>query len=288
MLRRLAAGPREAELREIHHSLLTTSRRLEISMSLKKVGAGQLTPSTRALRGWISFLSDWEDLAGYARAVERARPLLDAAAKQTRRWKGPVWLHLRPMRGMYQARQKRDGVELSLPTGAVCFSADAFGAVARTVFLDDLAAKRQVLGFMQSEEFAAISAELVVLSGAVDEAKGETYDLNEIFDRVNAAYFDGRVKRPKLFWSRSLTRRKFGHYDWVGDAVMISRTLDSAKAPEFVVDFIMYHELLHKVHGLRWSGGKQYAHTAAFYRDEKKFKQYDQAEARLKLLARSK
>lgn len=285
MLRRLAAAPAEAELRELHHSLTTTSRRLEISMSLKRVAPEHMTATTRSLRGWVAFLSDWDDLSGYIEAVCIATPLVEDAIRRQRRWKPPARLYLRPMRGLYQLRQSRDGLELSLPTASVCFNAADFRALMSYVFGGDVAAKRHVLDRMQSEEFQAISAELDVLGGAVDAARGEVYDLNEVFDRINLQYFRGEVKRPKLFWSRSLTRRKFGHYDWVGDAVMISRTLDDAKVPSYVVDFVMYHELLHKTLGLRWSGQRQYAHTAEFYRREKRFARIKEAEATLKRLA---
>ena len=285
-LRRLASASGEPQLRELHHALSTTSRRLEISVSLQRLDSAQLTPTTRSLRAWVAFLSEWEDLLGYVEAVRIATPLIEDSVRRQRRWKPPVRLYLRPMRGVYQLRQRRDGLDVSLPTPAVCFNPADFTALMSYMFDGEVSAKRHVLDRMQSEEFQAIQAELDVLAGSVDAARGETYDLNDIFDRINVQYFGGQVKRPKLFWSRSLTRRKFGHYDWVGDAVMISRTLDDAKVPPLVIEFVMYHELLHKTLGLRWSGRRQYAHTADFYRQERRFAQHAAAEASLKKLAK--
>ncbi len=286
MQQRLAVAPDDAAIRELHHSISTTSRRLEISMTLKNVAAMQLTAATRTLLGWTAFLADEEGIQGYVRAVRVATPILTGAVLRQQRWKPPVRIYFRPIRGMYQLRQRREGLELSLPTPAICFDAADFNALVTYIFVSDVAAKRDVLERMQSEDFQAVAAELDVLSGAVDVARGGTHDLNEVFDRINAAYFRGEVKRPKLFWSRSLTRRKFGHYDWVGDAVMISRTLDDSKVPAYVVEFVMYHELLHKTLGLRWRGQRQYAHTAEFYREEKRFSHHAAAEAVIKRLAR--
>lgn len=286
MLRRLSTGPDEPTLRELHHSISTTSRRLEISMSLKNVAAMQLTSATRALRGWTAFLADEEDLRGYVQAIRVAMPLVTATLLRQSYWKLPVRIYLRPLRGIYQLRQRRDGLEISLPTPAVCFNIADFTALVAYIFHSDVNAKRHVLERTSSEEFQAVCAELDVLCGAVDEANGKVHDLNQIFDRINADYFRGQVKRPKLFWSRSLTRRKFGHYDWVGDAVMISRTLDDPKVPAYVVEFVMYHELLHKTLGLRWSGQRQYAHTAEFYREEKRFAHHAAAEAEIGRLAK--
>ena len=285
-LQRLAIAPDDKADRELHHSILTTSRRLEISMTLKHVAALQLTDATRTLRGWIALLADEESFNGYVQAVRVAMPILTCAILRQRRWKPPVRIHFRPIRGIYLLRQRRDGLEFSLPTPAICFDANDFTALASYVFTGDVASKRHVLERTQSEDFQAIAAELDVLSGSVDVARGGAYDLNDVFDRINTAYFRGEVKRPKLFWSRSLTRRKFGHYDWVGDAVMVSRTLDDSNLPGYIVEFVMYHELLHKTLGLRWSGQRQYAHTAEFYLAEKRFAQHAAAEAAIKRLAR--
>jgi hypothetical protein len=119
-----------------------------------------------------------------------------------------------------------------------------------------------------------------------DSTRGAFFDLGDSFDRVNARYFGGEMKRPRLTWSRSFTRRKFGHYDHVKDWVMVSSTLDQPQVPEFVVDFLMYHELLHKKHGIHWVNGRGLAHTRAFYADERRFERFDEAEAWLKKLAR--
>lgn len=287
-LRRLAHSPSPAELKELHASLAAASRRLEISLSLKKLDAQHLTPTARGLRAWLAFVADAENFNAYAEAVGRGRAVLEPLLASQSRWKPPVRVYLKPLRGMYHARQQRDGLEVSLPTPALCFTDADWLALARTFLDGDRSAKRHVLDRMQSDDFQAIAAELDALGGAVDDSAGQTYDLADSFDRVNAAYFGGSMKRPRLTWSRSPTFRKFGHYDWIGDTVMISRTLDAADVPEFVVDFVMYHELLHKAHGIRWTPGstRGYAHTAAFYRDEHRFAHYAAAEGILKKLAR--
>ena len=286
MLQRLAAAPDDAALLELHHAISTTSRRIEISMSIKKVAAQQLTAATRAHQGWTGFLADLEALRGYVQRVRLATPVLTEAVIGQRRWKPPVRVFFRPLGGVYQLKQRRDALEVSFPTSAVCFNAADFAAMAAYIFLGDVAAKRHIIERTQSDDYKAIAMRLDHLSGAVDVARGGAHDLNEVFERINTVYFQGEIKRPKLFWSKSLTRRKFGHYDWVGDAVMISRTLDDFNVPAYVVEFVMYHELLHKTMGLRWSGQRQYAHTAEFYREEKRFAHHAAAEAAIKRLAR--
>lgn len=113
-------------------------------------------------------------------------------------------------------------------------------------------------------------------------SRGRHYDLEEVFARVNQACFGGEMERPLLVWSRAPTRRKFGHYQPVTGTVMLSRTLDSPRVPAFVVDFVMYHELLHKRLGVGVTNGRQRAHTAAFRREERAYPRYEEAERLLR------
>ena len=45
---------------------------------------------------------------------------------------------------------------------------------------------------------------------------------------------------------------------------------------------VMYHELLHKKHGITLVNGRRFAHTAAFRAEERLFVEYEQAERFLK------
>jgi len=66
---------------------------------------------------------------------------------------------------------------------------------------------------------------------------------------------------------------------------MISASLDNTDVPAYVVDFIIYHELLHKKHGICWANGRGYVHTPEFQKEERQFGQYIDAEAVLRKLA---
>jgi hypothetical protein len=117
----------------------------------------------------------------------------------------------------------------------------------------------------------------------ITTSKGTVYDLDEIFDAVNEQYFDGSVPRPALTWSMKKTYRILGHHDATHDHVAISRSLDSANVPRFVVEYIVFHEMLHIVHPAKHVNGRRHMHTPAFKRDERKFAQYDAAERWIEL-----
>ena len=117
--------------------------------------------------------------------------------------------------------------------------------------------------------------------GLAERSRGLHHDLAGSFERVNAEYFAGALDRPRLTWSSVLTRRKLGHYDRAHDTVMVSSALDAPGVPACAVDFIMYHELLHKAQSNGTSASRRIVHDAKFQRDEKQFRLYDQAKAAL-------
>ena len=120
----------------------------------------------------------------------------------------------------------------------------------------------------------------------VSSPRGQFYDLNEIFERVNRSFFQNKLEKPVLSWSQKKTHRLFGHQDAVHNTIVISRTLDDSRVPQFVVEFVLYHELLHIVHPMRIVNGKRQIHSPAFRRDERKFTRFEEAELWLERLAK--
>lgn len=109
-------------------------------------------------------------------------------------------------------------------------------------------------------------------------SKGAVYDLDQIFDALNQQYFDGAIPTPALTWSAKKTYRILGHHDATHDTVAISKSLDASNVPRYVVEYVVYHEMLHIHHPTKHVNGRRYNHTAAFRRDEEKFAYFEEAE----------
>ncbi|MDP7250824.1 MAG: hypothetical protein QGF00_14555 [Planctomycetota bacterium] len=166
---------------------------------------------------------------------------------------------------------------------------DVLRDLIRCIHHRDREVTRRINDYQIHESYKAITTELsMILDPPEGNAKGREYDMDEIFESVNNTFFNGNIERPRLRWSQRETFRKFGHYSFIKDEVMLSSTLDSPDVPRSVVEFVMYHELLHKKHGLRIVGGKRFAHTAAFKTDEKRFPNYREAEAVIGKLAEAR
>lgn len=108
-------------------------------------------------------------------------------------------------------------------------------------------------------------------------SRGKAHDLAEIFSDLNTRYFSGEIERPLLSWSQRQTRRVLGHHDHVHRTIVISKTLDSAAIPRFVVEYVLYHEMLHVKHPARAVSGRTIYHGRAFREDERRFERFDEA-----------
>jgi hypothetical protein len=253
-------------------------------------------PSRRAYQ-WLKFLSDEGRLGEHLDALGLVAGFLGLAVIRAG---PPVRVDLYHTKALYRIRSGRDGLRLTISEGFLTAPVDVLEGLVRLALghgpgddrgrggrrghrrartaarSADLTRLRE---YVRGEEFRGILAALEANGGsAATPTLGRHNDLEAVFERVNAAYFNGGLARPVLTWNAAITRRKVGHYEPATDTVMLSLTLDGPAVPEYVVDFVMYHELLHKHLGIAFVNGRQRAHTPAFRKAEKRFPQYAMAQ----------
>ncbi len=115
-------------------------------------------------------------------------------------------------------------------------------------------------------------------------ARGHSYDLDTIFEQLNIRFFHGLLARPRMSWSQTRTRRILGHYDPAHNAIIISRIFDHPTMPAYVLEYIVYHEMLHLKHPVRLRGSRRCVHSPEFQAEEKLFPHIAAANAFLKRL----
>jgi hypothetical protein len=245
----------------------------------------QLTHRSREHLAWLRLVGDASVASDYVDALVRATAVFDAAAAPAR-WPRPIAVHFRPTKSVFRVRALAGRTLVLLPTPMIAVDDAAFRSLSDAMFGRRRDAHRESLhAILMSAAYQEVQAELEALGGLADDPRGRVHDLERSFQHVNATYFAERMPRPRLIWSRRITRGKFGHYNYSTDTVMVARTLDHADVPAFVVDHVVHHELLHKKHGLRWRDGRGYAHTAEFRAEERRFERYREADAFLRRLA---
>lgn len=117
-------------------------------------------------------------------------------------------------------------------------------------------------------------------------AQGRHHDLAALFDRINKEYFRGELQRPHVGWSMRSWRRQFGSYDPGPNQIVLNRRMDQPGIPQFVVEYVLYHEMLHVKHPTRRSGCTLVSHSREFRAEEKRFAQFAVARKFLDRLAR--
>ncbi|MFC1648170.1 SprT-like domain-containing protein [Nanoarchaeota archaeon] len=110
--------------------------------------------------------------------------------------------------------------------------------------------------------------------------ESEEPELNQSFSRVNQAYFNDYMDKPGLEWG-SESKTQLGLYTYNTDTVRISTIFkDLDDDEQWLLDYVMYHELLHKKFGLKHKDGNCRHHPPEFKAKEREFK-VDCAEKKL-------
>ena len=118
----------------------------------------------------------------------------------------------------------------------------------------------------------------------IHSAQGRAYDLDAIFEELNTRFFHGLLARPRMTWSGEHARNRLGHYDPAHNAIVVSRVFDHPRLPRVVVEYIVYHEMLHLKHPVRMRGSRRCVHSAEFQAEEQLFPRLDEAKRFLRLL----
>ena len=104
--------------------------------------------------------------------------------------------------------------------------------------------------------------------------RGAVHDLAPMFVRLNRRYFAGLLRRPRLGWSERIWRTQFGCFDPALDQIVLNRRLDRAAVPACVVEYVLFHEMLHVKHPLRATRCRMQAHSREFLREEEKYQHH--------------
>ncbi len=118
----------------------------------------------------------------------------------------------------------------------------------------------------------------------IGSPKGHAYDLDAVFDDLNAQFFHGLLARPQMTWSKERARNSLGHFDPAHNAIVVSRVFDHPGVPRYAVEYIVYHEMLHLKHPVRLRGSRRCVHSSEFQMEERLFPRLEDAKAFLKQL----
>ncbi len=109
--------------------------------------------------------------------------------------------------------------------------------------------------------------------------------LQRSFQRVNQQFFQNLMEQPNLGWGEAAFR-KLAHYNFHDDSITVSSLFKEA-VPE-LLDYLMYHELLHKHYKFEHKNGRSAYHTREFKEAERRYPDYKGVEKQVNSLVRSR
>ncbi len=112
--------------------------------------------------------------------------------------------------------------------------------------------------------------------------QGRHYDLQDSYERLIAAGLVERDDEAFLSWTSRPNLRRVGYCSVLMKVIAVSSALDDEVVPEFVTEYVLYHELLHLANGLSLDGQ---AHGEDFRRCERLHPRWNEAEEWLKRLS---
>lgn len=113
--------------------------------------------------------------------------------------------------------------------------------------------------------------------------EGTYFNLYEIYQKLNQLYFDNQLN-VAITWGKMSKRgfvkkRQLGNYSENDHLIRINPILDNKHIPSYYVEFIVYHEMLHALLGVKKINGRRAIHTKEFRKLEKQFYFYEKAVA---------
>ncbi len=117
--------------------------------------------------------------------------------------------------------------------------------------------------------------------------QGNVYDLKRIYNEINREYFQNSLNL-KITWfgkgvQRNRSRVTFGLYHDATKLIKVNRLLDSPAYPEYVIAYVVYHEMVHHVCPAYFDeNGHHHIHSDEFKKQEALFRHFDLAQSWIK------
>jgi len=277
-------------LRTLTGDLQETNAAVDAILKDQLKTAADLPIKSRRAYQWVKFLSDPDHLQEHLDALGRINLFLPDIKLHSAHRHAQIQFSFYHLGSLYKSQIKTNVLFITAQESFIFAPDRVLIAILQIALMGKDQEARQIINSHTiSPGYQTAREELEYLSiPSGSFAEGSYHQLENSFARVNKAYFQGKIPRPHLVWNNRLTFRKFGHYQWDTDTVMVSQTLDNSRVPEFVLDYVIYHELLHKKLGTHQAKERRIAHTRAFRTAEGRFTQYQAAQRYLTRLSRKK
>ena len=142
----------------------------------------------------------------------------------------------------------------------------------------------KVREFLRSERFLRLNQEKYLRRSrnVTLSPLGDHYDLGALLNSLRRKGLVQDGEGTFLTWTDRPNRFRMGYCSVLMKVVAISSALDSSRVPDFVAEYVLYHEMLHLQLG---TDSLRSYHDAEFKRMERRYPRWREAEGWLKKVA---
>jgi hypothetical protein len=276
----------EDETHRLYDDILGLTTRIEKTCSKKQGTPADLsTPSYRIFL-WLRFLNKRQNLDDHMRTLY---DFLEEINKQKTRIKSDpdhLLIKLDFSGYLYRRQTKANKTILQINESFISAPNPIKKSLIKAAFSRRTSNQiKAIKSFTSSHAYQALNHRI---SGKPIpnhvSCQGEIFDLKHLFKKINLEYFNGDLPQPRLIWSSRRSVRRLGYYHAEIHTIAINKKLDAKATSRLLVEYVLFHEMLHQNIGIKTSNGRRYAHTSLFKNEEKKFKGYKEAENLIKNL----
>jgi len=258
----------------------TCNKVVEICLKRKGTPADLPNPSYLAFQ-WLHFLSEKKWLLSHLHGLIEFQEILNTPGNKLFPRIDPpqIYLELKNFNYLFRVKQKNRVILLEINESFISAPREIKELLCSASLGGRRSKKNNLLKeYTKGQEYRKIN-QAIQSDKNINQIsqQGQFFDLEEIYENLNQKYFAGELDRPRLTWSLRRSRRRLGYYHPESDAITISRSLDDGSVQPLLIEYILYHEMLHKALGIRESNGRRYAHTREFKTAEKRFQRYIRA-----------
>ncbi|WP_425529219.1 SprT-like domain-containing protein [Leptospira stimsonii] len=116
----------------------------------------------------------------------------------------------------------------------------------------------------------------------IESSDSKNAILKEMLHRINETYLGIDLSDIEIYWGKGSSRTRLGHFDPSHRMIVINPILGRQVVPDFVLEYIVFHELLHVYIPATRKNGKNVIHGKEFRSLERKYPDYLRANQWLK------
>lgn len=249
----------------------------------KNLKIDQFTEKNQITLKFLEFINDKNN---FTILFNRTREIRNYLSNKLNHKNIKIFLKFFPSRTNWKLKYSKEKIHIELNIPFLLADINICkGIIDKIIVRDKKITNDDVSNFMISDKYKEISQNFLTTKSTKINDFENIYNLDELFDKLNQKYFNNTIIKPILKWSKNITYTKFGEYNPIKNQITLSKTLSHKNIPQFVTEYVLYHEMLHIKYPMKVSENGLKIHHKEFQMMEKQFENYEMAEKYLKHLS---